>query len=67
MVNGWSTEEVIEFCTYYLDIDRIGVPVSRHEGRLGWGPEVQLVSNQFVLMTWLLLNRHILPFCNKHL
>ena len=35
MVNGWPTEEAVEFCTYYLDLNRIGVPVSRHEGRLG--------------------------------
>ena len=34
MVEGWSTEEAIEFCTYYLDIKRVGVPKSRHEGRL---------------------------------
>ena len=34
MVEGWSTEEAIEFCTYYLDIKRVGVPESRHEGRL---------------------------------
>ena len=27
-------EEAIEFCTYYLDIKRVGVPESRHEGRL---------------------------------
>jgi len=34
MVEGWSTEEAIEFCTYYLDIKRIGVLESHHEGRL---------------------------------
>ena len=34
MVEGWSTEEAIEFCIYYLDIKRVGVPESRHEGRL---------------------------------
>ena len=34
MVEGWSMEEAIEFCTYYLDIKRVGVPESRHEGRL---------------------------------
>jgi hypothetical protein len=34
MVEGWSTEETIEFCTYYLDIKSVGVPESRHEGRL---------------------------------
>ena len=27
-------EEAIEFCTYYLDIIRVGVPESHHEGRL---------------------------------
>ena len=34
MVEGWSMEEAIEFCTYYLDIKRVGVPESRHKGRL---------------------------------
>ena len=34
MVEGWSTEEAIEFCTYYLDIKRVGVTESHHEGRL---------------------------------
>ena len=31
---GLSTKEAIEFCTYYLDIKRVGVLESRHEGRL---------------------------------
>jgi hypothetical protein len=35
MVKGWSTEEGIEFCTYYLDINRVRVPESHHKGRLG--------------------------------
>jgi len=34
MVQGWLTGEAIEFCTHYLDISRVGVPVSCHEGRL---------------------------------
>ena len=34
MVEGWSMEEAIEFCTYYLDIKRARVPESCHEGRL---------------------------------
>ena len=34
MVEGWSTEEAIEFCTYYLDIKRVRVLESLHEGRL---------------------------------
>ena len=33
-VEGWSTEEAVEFCTYYLGLNRFGVPVSWHEGRL---------------------------------
>jgi hypothetical protein len=28
-------EEAIEFYTYYLDINKVGVLESRHEGRLG--------------------------------
>ena len=35
MVEGWSMEEAIEFCTYYLDINRVGVLESHHKGRLG--------------------------------
>ena len=34
MVQGWATDEALEFCTYYLDIDQLGVPISRHERRL---------------------------------
>ena len=35
MVEGWSTKEAIEFCTYYLDINRVRVLESHHKGRLG--------------------------------
>jgi hypothetical protein len=28
-------EEAIEFCTYYLDINKVRVLESHHEGRLG--------------------------------
>ena len=35
MVEGWSIEEAIEFCTYYLDINRVEILESHHEGRLG--------------------------------
>ena len=35
MVEGWSIEEAIEFWTYYLDINRVRVLESHHEGRLG--------------------------------
>jgi hypothetical protein len=35
MTEGWSTEVAIEFCTYYLDINTVGVPKSYHKGKLG--------------------------------
>ena len=34
MVEGWSTEEAIEFCTYYLDIKMVRVTEFRHWERL---------------------------------
>jgi hypothetical protein len=35
IAKGYVTEEVIEFCVDFVDsIDSIGVPVSRHKGRL---------------------------------
>ena len=35
MVEGYNTEEVVECCVQYLkDVDAIGLPVNRHEGRL---------------------------------
>ena len=35
MVEGWSMEEAIEFCTYYLDINRVRALENRHYRRLG--------------------------------
>jgi hypothetical protein len=35
MIEGYTTEEVIECCVDYIkDRKSIGVPVSRHHGRL---------------------------------
>src|SRR6266540_6023404 len=34
VTDGIGTEEVIDFCVDYMDLKPIGVPVSRHEGRL---------------------------------
>nr|CAD40254.2 OSJNBb0096E05.3 [Oryza sativa Japonica Group] len=35
IIKGYTTEEAIEFCVNYMsDADPIGVPASRHEGRL---------------------------------
>ena len=34
IVEGYAIEEVVEFCIDYMDLHPIGVPMSRHEGRL---------------------------------
>jgi hypothetical protein len=34
MVQGWATEEVIEFVVDYIDLQAIGKPISCHEGHL---------------------------------
>jgi hypothetical protein len=34
MVQGWATEEVIEFTIDYMDLKAIGKSISHHEGRL---------------------------------
>ena len=35
IAKGYGTEEVIEFCVDFIDdLNSIGVPMSRHEGRL---------------------------------
>jgi hypothetical protein len=34
MVQGWATEEVIEFVVDYMDLHTIDKPSSCHEGRL---------------------------------
>ena len=34
IVEDVATEEIIEFCIEYMDLKPIGVPISRHEGRL---------------------------------
>jgi hypothetical protein len=34
MVQGWATEKVIEFIVDYMDLQVIGKPISRHEGRM---------------------------------
>jgi hypothetical protein len=34
MVQGWATEEVIEFAIDYIDLQEISKPILLHEGRL---------------------------------
>jgi hypothetical protein len=34
MVQGWATEEIIEFVVDYIHLQTIGKSISRHKGRL---------------------------------
>jgi hypothetical protein len=34
IIQGWATEEVIEFIVHYMDLQAIGKPILRHEGCL---------------------------------
>jgi hypothetical protein len=46
MVQGWATEEVIEFTVDYMDLQVIGKPISRYEGRLsGKGTQCHTTFN----------------------
>ena len=38
ILQGYTTEEVVEFCTEYMKQRPIGLPISRHEGRLDGKP-----------------------------
>ena len=61
---GYGTEEVIEFCVDYIDdLKPIGVPLSRHEGRLG-GRE-HLEGKKYELMIIYHSIKHTTQFCNS--
>ena len=74
MVEGWSMEEAIEFCTYYLDIKRVGVPESHHKGRLrGKGTAGEksvtiddLVSFRQAQFTVLQQAEGVMPYIDEH-
>ena len=38
ILQGYTAEEVVEFCTEYMKQRPIGLPLSRHEGRLKGKP-----------------------------
>jgi hypothetical protein len=62
MVQGWVTEEVIEFDVDYMNLQAIGKPISLHEGRLsGKGHEVTLLSMSIMSYT----PKHISQFYNN--
>ena len=45
ILQGYTAEEVVKFCTEYMKLRPIGVPLSRHEGRLAGKPV--LAGSQF--------------------
>ena len=63
IAKGYVTEEVIEFCVDYVEeLCPIGIPVSRHEGRLiGKGT----LGRKSVNATDHAMAKHISQFCNN--
>jgi hypothetical protein len=48
MVQGWATEEVIEFIVDYMDLQGIGKPISHHEGHVsGKGTQAHTTFNVY--------------------
>ena len=74
MAEGWSIEEALEFCIQYLGHIGLGVPVSRHEGRLqgkGIIKEKLVHAHEFsVLMQTHFIVLHqahvVSPYVEKH-
>jgi hypothetical protein len=62
MVQGWTTEEFIEFVIDYMDLQAIGKPISRHKGRLsGKGTRGHTTFN----VDYVTYTKHISQFYNN--
>ncbi|KAL4560574.1 hypothetical protein LXL04_032727 [Taraxacum kok-saghyz] len=74
IIEGYATEEVIEYCTDYLQgVTSIGVPISRHEGRLVGVGTIRLKKvipsrEDFQLAHFTVLQHMtiIAPYINEH-
>jgi hypothetical protein len=74
MVEGWSTEEAIELCKYYLDINRVRVLESRHEKKLGGKGTIgeksitvdDLVSFRQAQYVVLQQTEDVMPYIDEH-
>jgi hypothetical protein len=73
MVQDWTIEEVIEFAVDYMDLQAIGKPISRHEGRLsGKGTRghtifnVDYVTYTQAHFTVLQQSISVTPYVNMH-
>ena len=75
IVEGYSTEEVIEFCTNYMTgVDPIGVPKSRYEGRLQGvgtiGLKAIVADRDELLKAHFIVLQHmadVTPYINEHM
>ncbi|XP_076925790.1 uncharacterized protein LOC143588750, partial [Bidens hawaiensis] len=74
IVEGYTSEEVTEFCIGYLDgVNSIGVPQSRHSGRLegkgGVGMQT-ITPNNLLLLAHFVVLKHmtcIAPYVHEHM
>ncbi|KAD5960814.1 hypothetical protein E3N88_12286 [Mikania micrantha] len=75
IVEGYVSEEVIEFCTSYLeDVKSIGVPLSLHSGKLegvgGVGMKIFSPSYDSLQLAHLLVLKHMIciaPYVKEHM
>ncbi|XP_078149690.1 uncharacterized protein LOC144545009 [Carex rostrata] len=75
IVEGYSTEEVIEFCTNYMTgVGHIGVPKSRYEGRLQGvgtiGLKAIVADRDELLKAHFILLQHmadVTPYIDEHM
>ncbi|XP_078167221.1 uncharacterized protein LOC144561984 [Carex rostrata] len=75
IVEGYSTEEVIEFCTNYMTgVGPIGVPTSRYEGRLQGvgtiGLKAILADRDELLKAHFIVLQHmadVTPYIDEHM
>ncbi|KAK9049104.1 hypothetical protein SSX86_031930 [Deinandra increscens subsp. villosa] len=75
IVEGYASEEVIEFCTGYLEgVKSIGVPQSRHSGRLegvgGVGMKIIIPSRDSLQLAHFVVLQHmtiLAPYVKEHM
>ncbi|KAL4573860.1 hypothetical protein LXL04_020680 [Taraxacum kok-saghyz] len=74
IVEGYVTEEVIEYCSDYVQgVTSIGIPISRHEGRLGGtgtiGLKKVIPNREDLQLAHFTVLQHmtiIAPYINEH-
>ncbi|XP_076905656.1 uncharacterized protein LOC143561454 [Bidens hawaiensis] len=75
IIEGYTSEEVIEFCKGYMEgVDSVGVPKTRHSGRLEGhavvGLKAIIPNREDVQTTHLVVLKHmacLAPYVNEHM